>query len=239
MDGLDPGIALLRRRLHRRLIFNVLILGSLIHSKTSTYGTLGTAATLLLAFFFIGRAIVGAAVLQCRTVRAPLARARTADGSGQPSDRLRGCASVRMTSVAESPRRPLWRRLLRPMLMVAGLVVVFAWVLPQFIDYDHVWSALKQLDAWELVALVVLALARVPTEALMYRAFLPGLRLMRGSEAYLSSNLAGQLLPPPSASVIQYGYFRGGGYEADAARSQRSDRLSSRRSAGSCSRSSR
>lgn len=45
------------------VIFNILILGSVIHSKTSTYGTLGTAATLLLAFFFIGRVIVGAAVL--------------------------------------------------------------------------------------------------------------------------------------------------------------------------------
>ena len=47
----------------------------------------------------------------------------------------------------------------------------------------------------------------------MYRAFLPGSVSWRGSEAYLSSNLAGQLLPPPSASLIQYGYFRGGGYE--------------------------
>ena len=51
----------------------------------------------------------------------------------------------------------------------------------------------------------------------MYRAFLPGLGLRRGSEAYLSSNFAGQLLPPPSASVVQYGYFRGGGYAPDAA----------------------
>ena len=51
----------------------------------------------------------------------------------------------------------------------------------------------------------------------MYRAFLPGLGLWRGSEAYLSSNLAGQLLPPLTASVIQYGYFRGGGHAPDAA----------------------
>jgi hypothetical protein len=50
----------------------------------------------------------------------------------------------------------------------------------------------------------------------MYRAFLPGLSLWRGSEAYVSSNFASQLLPPPSASVIQFGYFRGAGYEADA-----------------------
>ena len=51
----------------------------------------------------------------------------------------------------------------------------------------------------------------------MYRAFLPGFGLLRGSEAYLSSNMAGQLLPPPSANVVQYGYFRAG-YSPDAAR---------------------
>ena len=68
-----------------------------------------------------------------------------------------------------------------------------------------------------MAVLLGLGLARVPTEALMYRAFLPGLGLWRGSEAYLSSNFAGQLLPPPTASVVQYGYFRGGGYASDAA----------------------
>jgi uncharacterized membrane protein YbhN (UPF0104 family) len=78
-------------------------------------------------------------------------------------------------------------------------------------------EALTQLDAWEVAALLVLGLTRVPTEALMYRPFLPGLGLRRGSEAYLSSNFAGQLLPPPSASVVQYGYLRGAGYAADAA----------------------
>ena len=101
--------------------------------------------------------------------------------------------------------------------MIAALVVVFVWLLPQFIDYEEVWDALTQLDAWEVIVLLGLGLARVPTEALMYRAFLPRLSLWRGSEAYLSSNLAGQLLPPPSASVVQYGYFRSGGYAPDAA----------------------
>ena len=115
----------------------------------------------------------------------------------------------------ELPRRPLWRRLRRPALMIAALVLVFGWLLPQFIDYEEVWDALAELDALEVAVLVGLGLARVPTEALMYRAFLPGLGLRRGSEAYLSSNFAGQLLPPPSASVVQYGYFRGGGYAPD------------------------
>ena len=100
--------------------------------------------------------------------------------------------------------------------MIAALVVLFGWLLPQFIDYQEVWEALTQLDGWEVAVLLGLGLARVPTEALMYRAFLPGLGLWRGSEAYLSSNFAGQLLPPPTASVVQFGYFRGGGYAADA-----------------------
>ena len=113
--------------------------------------------------------------------------------------------------------RPAWRRLLRPALVIAALAVVFGWLLPRFIDYQQVWDAVTELDAREVLALLVLALARVPTEALMYRAFLPGLSLWRGTEAYLSSNLAGQVLPPPAPSVVQYGYFRGGGYTPDAA----------------------
>ena len=101
--------------------------------------------------------------------------------------------------------------------MVAALALVFGWLLPRFIDYEQVWDALTELDAVEVAVLLGLGLARVPTEALMYRAFLPGLSVWRGAEAYLSSNLAGQLLPPPAASLVQYGYFRGGGYGPDAA----------------------
>ena len=119
-------------------------------------------------------------------------------------------------STTRAPRSPL-RRALRPALLLAALAVVFGWLLPQFIDYREVREALAELDAWELAVLLTLGLARVPTEALMYRAFLPGLSLWRGSEAYLSSNFAGQLLPPPTASVVQYGYFRGGGHSPDAA----------------------
>ena len=113
--------------------------------------------------------------------------------------------------------RPRWRRLVKPAIVIAALAVVFGWLLPRFIDYEQVWEALTELEGWEVVVLLGLGLARVPTEALMYRAFLPGLGLWRGSEAYLSSNFAGQLLPPPSASIVQYGYFRGGGHAPEAA----------------------
>ena len=113
--------------------------------------------------------------------------------------------------------QPRWRRLLRPVLTFVALGLVFGWILPQFIDYAEVWQAMSLLDGWEMLLLVALALSRVPSEALMYRAFLPRLRLWRGSQAFLSSNFASQLLPPPSASIVQYRYFRGEGFQSDTA----------------------
>jgi uncharacterized membrane protein YbhN (UPF0104 family) len=126
-------------------------------------------------------------------------------------------SSVVTDQFAPLERRPLWRRAIRPVLLIVVLAFVFAWLLPQFIDYDDVWEALRRLDSGEVVGLLALGLARIPTEALMYRAFLPGLNVSRGSEAYLSSNFASQLLPPPTASLVQFGYFRGSGYDSDVA----------------------
>ena len=44
-------------------IFNILILNKLLQEKSTTYGSLGIAAALLLALFFAGRVMVGAAAL--------------------------------------------------------------------------------------------------------------------------------------------------------------------------------
>jgi len=44
-------------------IFNILILSRLIHSKSTTYGSLGIAGALLLGLFLAGRVMVGAGVL--------------------------------------------------------------------------------------------------------------------------------------------------------------------------------
>lgn len=126
-----------------------------------------------------------------------------------------GCR-VNATSSAPLPRS-LRRRLFRSGAAIAALALIFGWLLPTLIDYRTVWETVTQLDPWEVAVLVGLGLVRVPTEAVIYRAFLPGLGVWRGTEAYLSSNLAGLLLPPPAASVVQYGYFRGGGYAPDAA----------------------
>jgi uncharacterized membrane protein YbhN (UPF0104 family) len=123
--------------------------------------------------------------------------------------------------------------------VAAALVLVFGWLLPRFVDYDDVWDAPTRLAGWELVVLLGLGLARVPTEALMYRAFLPGLGLWRGSEAYLSSNFAGQLLPRRARASSSTATSGAVAIRQTPPASRRWARSSSRRSAASCFPSSR
>jgi uncharacterized BrkB/YihY/UPF0761 family membrane protein len=68
-------------------LWNILILGKLIDSKSTTYGALGMAAALLLGFFLMGRVIVGAAALNAtlheRRTRSRRAQVGRADGHAQ------------------------------------------------------------------------------------------------------------------------------------------------------------
>ena len=105
-------------------------------------------------------------------------------------------------------KKPLGKRIVRILAILAILVIVFGWLLPQIIDYQLVWDALTGLSLEQLLVLSLLGLVRVPTEAMIYRAMLPGLRLLAGSEAYLSSNVGANFMPPPASSIIQYAYFR-------------------------------
>ncbi|MFW2382901.1 MAG: lysylphosphatidylglycerol synthase transmembrane domain-containing protein [Acidimicrobiales bacterium] len=116
----------------------------------------------------------------------------------------------------EDRKPPLRKRLVRTAVIVAVLVVVFGWLLPQIIDYQLVWDALTSLSGTDLLVLTLLSVLRVPTEAWVYRAMLPGLRIGHGSEAYLSSNVAANVMPPPASSIVQYAYFRADGFDSQA-----------------------
>lgn len=116
----------------------------------------------------------------------------------------------------KTAEKPLGKRIMRVVVIMAILVVVFGWLLPQIIDYELVWDALTGLTLEQLVVLSLLSLLRVPTEAMIYRAMLPGLRLVAGSEAYLSSNVAANFMPPPASSIVQYAYFRAEKFDREA-----------------------
>ncbi|MDH3752725.1 MAG: lysylphosphatidylglycerol synthase domain-containing protein [Acidimicrobiia bacterium] len=119
----------------------------------------------------------------------------------------------RESGTTSPPGSSARKRVVRAVAAVVVVVVVFGWLLPQIIDYELVWEAMTSLTWEELLLLCLLTLLRVPTEAMIYRAMLPGLRLLLGSEAYLSSNVAANVLPPPAPSVIQYSYFRADGFD--------------------------
>jgi uncharacterized membrane protein YbhN (UPF0104 family) len=114
-------------------------------------------------------------------------------------------------------RQSLRSRAIGLAVQLAIFVFVFGWLLPKFIDYQEVWDAIKGLTWWEFLLLFALGAARVPTEAMIYRALLPGLSPKVGSEAYLSQNFAGLVLPPPTSSIVQYAYFRSDGFDRQAA----------------------
>ena len=115
---------------------------------------------------------------------------------------------------SEEAKKSFWQRVKGPLILVVALVIIFGWLLPQIIDYDAVIEALKTLT-WENIALLAaLTALRVVTEAMVYRAMLPGLRVWPGSAAYLSSNVAANFLPPPAPSVIQFAYFRSENFDA-------------------------
>jgi uncharacterized membrane protein YbhN (UPF0104 family) len=105
------------------------------------------------------------------------------------------------------------KRIVRVLVVVAIVVLIFGWLLPQIIDYEVIWEALTSLTWEDLLVLGLLSVLRVPTEAMVYRAMLPGLRIAAGSEAYLSSNVAANVMPPPASSVVQYAYFRREGFD--------------------------
>jgi uncharacterized membrane protein YbhN (UPF0104 family) len=118
--------------------------------------------------------------------------------------------------VVDEAQRGTRSRVVRWIVIAAVLVFVFGWLLPQFIDYELVWDAITGLTIQQLLVLLALTTLRVPTEAGIYRAMLPELGWRAGSEAYLSSNVAANVMPPPAPSVIQYAYFRADGSDAQS-----------------------
>jgi uncharacterized membrane protein YbhN (UPF0104 family) len=111
---------------------------------------------------------------------------------------------------------PTRHRVRSVVITIVVLFVVFGLVLPSIVDYQTIWDSLKSLTLANVAVLLLLTAFRTGSEALVYRAMLPGLRLWPGSQAYLSSS-AVTMLPPPAPSVVQYAYFRSEEFDADDA----------------------
>lgn len=112
------------------------------------------------------------------------------------------------TASAEPARKPLWKRLLKPVLWVAVLAFVFGYFLPQIISYEDIWQAIKGLSWWQLAILLALGLSRMITEGITYRALLPELALSQAIRTWLIAFGGTQFIPPPADSIAFYALAR-------------------------------
>ncbi|NEM08569.1 lysylphosphatidylglycerol synthase transmembrane domain-containing protein [Geodermatophilus normandii] len=99
-----------------------------------------------------------------------------------------------MTAVAPQappagpPRhRPVWRRLLAPVLSLALLAAVFFWFLPQFTSLSDVWSAVRGMSWAELGLLAAATLWNLATYQFVMVVTMPGLRLREATVSSLTT----------------------------------------------------
>jgi uncharacterized protein (TIRG00374 family) len=72
-------------------------------------------------------------------------------------------------------QRPLWRRVLGPLLSVALLVAVFVWFLPQFTSLSDVWASVRSMTWTEVTILLLAALWNLATYQFVVVSTMPGL----------------------------------------------------------------
>jgi uncharacterized membrane protein YbhN (UPF0104 family) len=85
--------------------------------------------------------------------------------------------AVESPSATAKARRPLWRRLLGPLLSVALIVAVFVWFLPQFTSVADVWTSVRAMTWTEVALLLLAALWNLATYQFAVVATTPGLTL--------------------------------------------------------------
>ena len=82
-----------------------------------------------------------------------------------------------------APRRPVWRRVLSPLLSVALVAAVFIWFLPQFTSISAVWTSVQAMTATEIGVLVLAALWNLATYQFVMTSTMPGLTLRQATVA--------------------------------------------------------
>jgi putative heme transporter len=89
--------------------------------------------------------------------------------------------AVESPSTTARTRRPLWRRLLGPLLSVALVVAVFVWFLPQFTSISDVWTSVRAMTWTEVAILLIAALWNLATYQFVMVATMPGLTLRQAA----------------------------------------------------------
>ena len=116
-------------------------------------------------------------------------------------------------------KRALWQRLLPAVGGIALVVILFGWVLPQFIDYEAVFRSIGDIDGLEWAILVLIAMARFVPEGAIYLAAQPGLSITQGIKLFLVSETLSNVPPGGLDLVSRYQMTRSWGFEPSSATS--------------------
>ncbi|MCJ7781895.1 MAG: flippase-like domain-containing protein [Acidimicrobiia bacterium] len=95
-----------------------------------------------------------------------------------------------------------------------GLIVVifiFGFLLPQVIDYETVFTILKELDPADYVVMIGAGLILYLPEGALYASLMPGMGLRRGISAWVASTAVSTTIPGADL-VVRYGMYRSWGF---------------------------
>jgi putative heme transporter len=81
----------------------------------------------------------------------------------------------------QGTRKPLWRRLLGPLLSLVLVAAVFFWFLPQFTSLSEVWATVRALSWLEVTILLLAAVWNLATYQFVMVATTPGMNLRQAT----------------------------------------------------------
>lgn len=116
-------------------------------------------------------------------------------------------------TVGSKESAPLWKRVLPLVGALVIVVIIFGWVLPQFIDYDAVFRAIGEISGGEWLLLVLVGLLRIIPEAWVYQAALPGLTVKQGASEFLVVSALNNVPPGGLDLIARYQMSRSYGMD--------------------------
>jgi uncharacterized protein (TIRG00374 family) len=91
--------------------------------------------------------------------------------------------TVEHEAPAQKQPRPLWRRLLGPLLSVGLLGAVFFWFLPQFTSIGDVWASVQSMTWAEVAVLLLAAVWNLATYQFVVVSTMPGMTFRQATVA--------------------------------------------------------
>jgi len=136
-----------------------------------------------------------------------------ADAKGSPDalDRAAGAAQPLFTPPpAGFDAKKKRAAVIQLIIALAFIVIIFGWLLPQVIDYEEIFNAIGELEAWQFVVLFIAGVIVWLPEGWLYSLLVPTLKWRQGVAAWVASTGVGTTIPAMDL-VVRYGMYRSWG----------------------------